>query len=127
MLSRHDGKPAFSLLELLIVVVIIGVIAVIAIPRLSRGARSAGENALMGDLAVMRKAIDLYAAEHGGNFPNGTSAEVTAQLTQYSDFNGNTSTTMDQVTGKIYGPYLKAVPPPARWSQKRQCHHCCGQ
>ena len=100
----------FSLLELVIVVVILAIIAAIAIPRMSRGARGADESALKSDLAVLRNAIDLYKAEHGGNVPTGTAAEVVNKLTLYSDENGNTSVTKDTSTGKVYGPYLKAVP-----------------
>jgi len=109
--TNKHCKRAFSLLELIIVVVIIGIIAAIAIPRMSRGAKGADESAFKGDLAVLRTAVDLYAAEHSGNFPTGTSTEVTAQLTTYSDVSGATSATKDVSSGKIYGPYLKAVPP----------------
>ncbi|MHC4293952.1 MAG: type II secretion system protein [Planctomycetota bacterium] len=108
---RGKRNRGFSLLELVIVVVIIGIIAAIAVPRMSRGAKGADESALKGDLAIMRSAIDLYAAEHGGNFPSGTAVEVASKLTQYSDVQGVTNVTKDTATGKIYGPYLKAIPP----------------
>ena len=98
---------AFSLVELVIVVVIIGVIAAIAVPRISRGARGAGESALRGDLAAMRNAIDLYAAEHTGTFP--AAATFEAQLTLFSSDANATSVTKD-ATFK-YGPYLRALPP----------------
>lgn len=97
----------FSLIELVIVVVIIGIIGAIAIPRLSRGSAGASENALRGNLAVLRSAIELYAAEHDSKFP--TAAAIATQLTQYSDIDGNTSATK---TGAfIYGPYIQAIPP----------------
>ncbi len=102
--KRNKG---FSLLELVIVVVIIGIVAAIAIPRMSRGAEGAAEAALIGDLAVLRNAIDLFAAEHTGAFP--TVAEFVDQLTQYSDGAGVTSVTKDD-TYK-YGPYLRKMPP----------------
>ena len=74
---------AFSLVELVIVVVIIGIIAAIAIPRVSRLAESADEAALRADLATMRTAIELYAAEHRGTLPgsvsDGTNAAGTAK------------------------------------------------
>ena len=82
---------AFSLVELVIVVVIIGVIAAIAVPRISRGARGAGESALRGDLAGLRNCIDLYAAEHGGNFP--TAGAFEAEVTTYTDDAGATNAT----------------------------------
>lgn len=108
MLSRRIGKRAFSLLELVIVVVIIGIIAAIAIPRMSRGTAGATDSALAGDLAVLRNAVDLFAAEHDGKYP--TLAKIKNQLTQYSD-NLNTS---DPVATRDkdhpFGPYLRTVP-----------------
>lgn len=97
---------AFSLIELVIVIVILGVIGAIAIPRMSRGASGAAESGAVSDLAILRSAIELYAAEHNGDFP--ASANIDAQLTQYSDIDGNTNATKSAVF--MYGPYLRAVP-----------------
>ena len=99
-------RSGFSLLELVIVVVIIGIIAAIAIPRMSRGSAGAAESALSGNLAVLRNAIDMYAAEHNGAFP--TVAAFTAQMTTYSSTAGATSATKD--TTYVYGPYLQQIP-----------------
>ena len=100
----HRG---FSLVELVIVIVIIGVIAAIAVPRISRGAKGAKDSAVRGNLAVLRNAIGLYAAEHGGEFPAITNdLEL---LTGYSDEMGVYSATKD--VDHIFGPYLKAIPP----------------
>lgn len=97
---------AFSLVELVIVVVILGIIAAIAIPRMSRGAQGAVESRLRSDLAVLRSAINLYAAEHNGTFP--TVGSFSAQLTGYTDIDGGTSATK---TGAfIYGPYIETIP-----------------
>ena len=100
-------RPGFSLIELVIVVVIMGIIAAIAIPRLSRGTDGAAESALIGDLAVMRKAIDLYVTEHTGTLP--MLAGFEAQMLAYTDPLGNANTTRGG--GFIYGPYLRALPP----------------
>lgn len=102
----NKKRCGFSLIELVIVVVIIGIIGAIAIPRLSRGAEGASDSALAGDLAVMRNAIDLYATEHGGTFP--TLLDFEAQLTTYTDANGNTSA--DKTGAFIYGPYIRKIP-----------------
>ena len=102
----RTGQSGFSLLELVIVVVIIGIIAAIAIPRMSRGSAGAADASLAGNLTVMRKAIDMYAAEHNGTFP--AVATVSNQLTLYSSAAGATSATKD--TTYIYGPYLQRVP-----------------
>ncbi len=100
-------RRAFSLIELVIVVVIIGIIAAIAIPRLSRGSEGAADAALIGDLAVMRSAIDLFSTEHPG-FPP-LEATFEAQMLTYSDSVGNTNAVKGGVF--IYGPYLRAIPP----------------
>ena len=100
----HGG---FSLLEVVIVVAIIAILAAIGIPRMSRGAKGASDAALTGDLATLRNAIDLYAAEHTGTFP--TAANVNTQLTQYTVINGGVNATKD--TTHIYGPYMRSIPP----------------
>jgi len=105
---RHTRRGGFSLLEVVIVVAIIAILAAIGIPRMSRGSKGANESALSGDLAVLRNAIDLYAAEHGGAFP--TAANITNQLNQYTDVTGTTVSATKTATA-IYGPYLRSVPP----------------
>ncbi len=97
---------AFSLIELVIVVVILGVIGAIAIPRMSRGAAGATESGAISDLAIIRSAIELYAAEHTGEFPALTT--FSDQLTMYSDIDGNTNATKTSVF--MYGPYIRAIP-----------------
>lgn len=97
---------AFSLVELVIVVVILGIIAAIAIPRMSRGAQGAVESRLRSDLAVLRSAINLYAAEHNGTFPD--DATIATQLTGYTDVDGATNAT--KTGAYIYGPYIGAIP-----------------
>jgi general secretion pathway protein G len=106
-MNRVRRQRAFSLIELVIVVVIIGIIAAIAIPRMSRGSEGAADAALIGDLAVMRSAIDLYVTEHQGLNP--TLAGFEDEMTLYTDLNGNTNAT--KMGAFIYGPYLRAVPP----------------
>jgi len=100
---RYRG---FSLIELVIVIVIIGIIGAIAVPRMSRAASGAADSSLIADLNVMRSAIDLYQAEHGGDYP--TFANFVAQLTTYTDEQGNTSATRDNT--HIFGPYLREIP-----------------
>lgn len=103
------NSKGFSLIELVVVIVIIGILAALAIPRLSRGNAGASSAAVASNLATIRAAINMYAAEHSSTYPSGTAANIVAQLTQYTDRNGNTSATK---TGAfIYGPYLVAIPP----------------
>ncbi len=103
-LAPHHG---FSLIELVIVVVIIGIVGAVAIPRMSRGSEGASVSALTGNLAVLNKAVDLYATEHGGAFPR--AANITTQLTTQTNDQGDAPTgTVGEVP---YGPYIRTIPP----------------
>ena len=104
---RLMNRAGFSLLEVVIVVAIIAILAAIGIPRMSRGSKGANDAALSGNLAVLRNAIDLFSAEHGGDFP--TEANIENQLTLYSDVDGATNAT--KTTTYIYGPYVRTIPP----------------
>lgn len=103
---KAKNRSAFSLIELVIVVVIIGIIGAIAIPRMSRGAAGAADSGLVADLAVMRSAIDLYKAEHGGTLP--TLADIEDQLTTYTNDAGTANAT--KTTTYYLGPYLREIP-----------------
>jgi prepilin-type N-terminal cleavage/methylation domain-containing protein len=110
------SHQAFSLIELIIVVVIIGIIAAIAVPRLSRGSEGAADAALIGDLAVLRSALDLYETEHVGGLP--TVANFENQMTLFTDLNGASNAAKTGVY--IYGPYLRELPPLPIGSNKGQ-------
>ncbi len=105
-LKPLSARRAFSLIELVIVVVIIGIIGAIAIPRMSRGASGAADSSLVADLAVMRSAIDLYKAEHGGDLPSFD--DFSDQLTTYTDEGGTANAT--KTTTYFLGPYLREIP-----------------
>lgn len=105
--NRKLSHNGFSLLEVVIVVAIIAILAAIGIPRMSRGSAGANDAAVKGNLAVLRNAIDLFSAEHGGAFP--AAATVNEQLTQYTDVSGAVSAT--KTTTHIYGPYIRSIPP----------------
>lgn len=124
----HRGKRlaqrGFTLVELLIVAIILAVLAAIVIPQFSSSAVEAKEAALDTDLAVLRSAIELYRAQHGGSFPGAkvssgvtctvgaagsaavnTAAALADQLTRYSNAAGATCTGADPLT--TLGPYLR--------------------
>jgi prepilin-type N-terminal cleavage/methylation domain-containing protein len=100
------NRRAFSLIELVIVVVIIGIIGAIAIPRMSRGAAGAADSSLVADLAVLRSAIDLYKAEHGGTLP--AFATFEAQMTTYTNDAGTANASKSSTY--YLGPYLRELP-----------------
>ncbi len=97
----------FSLLEIILVLAILAVLAAIAVPRLSRGSSGASDAAVEADAETLQKAIDLYAAEHHGQYPDADS--IAAQLTQYTDMKGHAIAAPNGA--HIYGPYLYTIPP----------------
>jgi prepilin-type N-terminal cleavage/methylation domain-containing protein len=97
----------FTLLEVVLVLAILAVLAAIGIPRLSRGSGGASDAVVEADTETLQKAIDLYAAEHHGQYPD--TAGIADQLTQYTDMAGQTRAANDST--HIYGPYLRAIPP----------------
>lgn len=104
---RAKGRAGgFSMIEVVLVIVILGVVAAIAIPRLSRGSQGTADTALARDLQLLQKAIDLYAAEHNGAFPQPTT--IASQLTQYTDSAGAVSA--GNAPPFNFGPYVRKIP-----------------
>jgi prepilin-type N-terminal cleavage/methylation domain-containing protein len=101
------SQRGFSLIELVIVIAILAIVAAIAVPRFSRGVDGAASSALASDLAILHRAVEHYAAEHGGRFPDAD--RVVRQLTEFTDCNGDVSA--ERTATHIYGPYLRSIPP----------------
>jgi len=107
-MGHHRG---FSLVELVIVVVIIGVLSAVAVPRISSAAKGAKAEALLATLTNVRKAIDVYYAEHGkypGYTPGTTTPNNTIFINQLMDYSSETGATNGVGNSTfLYGPYLR--------------------
>lgn len=87
-----------------------GVIAAIAIPRLSRVTKTSKEKAFKLNLAKLRQAVELYAAEHEGKYP--PTSSLNGSLARYTNLTGDlTAENKDVAQGIIYGPYIDKLPP----------------
>ena len=104
--APRRATSGFSLIELAIVVALIGLIAAIAVPRMSRGSQGAADTAAAKNVAVLQKAVDHYAAEHGGAYP--AADQIAEQLTQFSDAQGRLS--KQKKAPYEFGPYVGRVP-----------------
>ncbi len=67
-------KRGFTLVELVVVVMILGVLAAVAAPKFLNTSARATDNGIRQTLAVVRNAIELYAAENAGSLPATTDA-----------------------------------------------------
>ena len=114
---KLNNQSGFTLIEMLIVIILLGILATIIIPQVSVSTDDAKLNTLTANLTQMRNSIELYFYQHKNEYP-GADATVTkpagvssapevfaAQLTRYSDEDGNISNSKDS-TYK-YGPYIK--------------------
>lgn len=117
-------QKGFTLVELLIVVIILAILAAIVIPQFSNSTVDAQEAALDSNLNALRSAIDLYRAQHGGNYPGavlatgatctggtagtgaaGSAAAMTSQLTMFTNAAGGACNL--SVGTATLGPYLR--------------------
>lgn len=115
MFGRNQSK-GFSLAEILIVLGIMAILATVVVLNFSNSDTGAKENALRGNVATLREALDLYRADHGW-YPgdpvkdwnkNGNATNLMNQLMQFTDATGKPST--KRTTSYRFGPYLKQWP-----------------
>ena len=64
--TRDIMKRAFSIAELMIVLAVLGILAAIVVPHFRYQATQAKEAVAKDDLRMLRSAIELYPAQHGG-------------------------------------------------------------
>jgi general secretion pathway protein G len=114
-LQRRAG--AFTLVEILIVVVLLAILALFVIPMVSGSVMAAKESAVSHDLNMLRRYVQIYAAQHleiAPGYPNGdrsqppTEQAFVEQITLSSNTNGQTAPVGTPAFPR--GPYMQMVP-----------------
>jgi general secretion pathway protein G len=106
-------RRAFTLVEIIIVVIIIGLLAGIVLSQFRDPGNDARAASLQANLKEFRKQLQLYKVDHQGALPaakqGDTDATFIAQMTRYTDVDGNTRGYPDEDTYK-FGPYVDSIP-----------------
>ena len=112
MRPYRNRRRGMAVLELILVLGVLLVMAAVVGPRMSRAGQSSPQipqQLLVGRLKTLRAALDAYAADHGGVYPQGSSAQVAQRLLRCSDVWGRTSAVRSAEFQ--FGPYLAEIPP----------------
>ncbi len=76
-------RKAFTLIELVVVVMIIGILVAIAAPKMLNITGDATDNSARMSLEVVRDAIETFASQNNGVYPQGDSDAVKTALRPY--------------------------------------------
>jgi general secretion pathway protein G len=99
---REKIIRGFSLVELIIIVAILGIMAAIIVPQFQMKSTEAKGAVAKDSLRILRSAIELYTAQHGG-IPPGYKDDDLQETPTYEAFNG-------QLVVGAGGNYLKKMP-----------------
>jgi general secretion pathway protein G len=99
-----ERRTGFTLVEVLLVVAIMAILAAVALPRMSGSSNDAKDATLMHNLAVLRKQIELFKAQHGGKAPGWQGTNVTLHLQGFTNASGAIS--FFASPNYPYGPYF---------------------
>src|SRR3954454_23844124 len=125
----RQNRKGFTLIEILIVVIILGILAAIVIPQFTNASKEAKQSALVTMVQSLRSQIALYKLQHNDYLPGSpvtagaqagfvsgepvapatdpTANSFWAQMTLFSDVNGNTAAAKS--TTFAYGPYMQSI------------------
>ncbi|MGB9856569.1 MAG: type II secretion system protein [Dictyoglomaceae bacterium] len=73
-------EKGFTLIELMVVIVIIAILAAVALPNFMGATEKARESAVRSAMKTIQTALEMYATDHSGTYPDDTEATFTGIL-----------------------------------------------
>ena len=93
------------MIEVLIVVVIMAVLAATIIPQFSSSTRDAKDSALKFNVHTMRSQVEVYKAQHLGNYP-----ATLSLLVGETQVDGTPNAGASDPVNYPWGPYMDEIP-----------------
>jgi len=81
--NKHNNRPSFTLIEVMVVVVIIGILATIIVPRIMDRPGKARTQKAMNDIQTISSALNLYKLDKF-NYPT-TNEGLESLIPEYLD------------------------------------------
>jgi general secretion pathway protein G len=103
--NRSRARTGFTLVEVLMVAVILAILAVVVVPQFSDASTDVKTSALRATLQTVRSQLELYKAQHNGEYPPAPENGTWDEMTKKTDVSGDP----DALEPK-YGPYLLSIP-----------------
>ena len=98
--SLSSRRLGFTLLEVLLVIAILGVIAALVVPNLLGRQQQANVKATKLSIKGFEDAVQFYAVDHDGIYPEGDSETILTMM----------MSTEDEQTGAPRAPYIDDIP-----------------
>ena len=114
---KSQARRGFTLVEVLIMVAVLAILAFTVLPQFTSASSDAKEAALVQNLQVLRRQIQLYRMHHEDKLPAQgatTEAKLTDVLLKRTDVEGTVNATVGR-----YGPYIIALLPPNPFNNLR--------
>ncbi|MCB9916385.1 MAG: type II secretion system major pseudopilin GspG [Planctomycetes bacterium] len=81
---RRQARGGFSLAELMVVIVIIGLLATLVVPNVVQRLKTAFMGKAKADITALASALDDYATQNGGRYPDSLDVLVTPDENGYT-------------------------------------------
>jgi len=101
----RSAREGFTLAELMVVIVILGLLATLVVPNVLKRLTTGQIGKAKADITSIVQALDNYAIDNGGHYPDSLEALVTP------DDNGETYINKDQVPRDPWGNEYSYEPP----------------